>query len=178
VASLKATTDYDDAYWYIQARLWSEESPDAFAGVHSQQGMAVLFDEASGIPSVIWPVTQGYFTDKTMHRVWVAISNPRNPSGAFFECFNANRDTWWHRTVDARSVNENDQNLYEQIIKQYGSDSDEARVEVYGKFPRQGDQQFIPGVRWMTRCCGWLPMIRGRPWLLAWTLRGLVMTRR
>ena len=143
VQSLKATTEYDDAYWYIQARLWSEESPDAFAGVHSQKGMAVLFDEASGIPSVIWPVTQGYFTDKTVHRFWVAISNPRNPSGAFFECFNANRDTWWNRTVDARSVNENDQALYQQIIKQYGADSDEARVEVYGMFPRQGDHQFI-----------------------------------
>lgn len=143
VQALKDTTDYDDAYWYIQARLWSEESPDAFAGVHSQQGMAVLFDEASGIPSVIWPVTQGYFTDKTVHRLWIAISNPRNPSGAFFECFNANRDTWWNRTVDARSVNENDQALYDQIIKQYGEDSDEARVEVYGQFPRQGDQQFI-----------------------------------
>ena len=143
VQSLKQTTAYDDAYWYIQARLWSEESPDAFAGVHSQRGMAVLFDEASGIPSCIWPVTQGYFTDKTMHRLWVAISNPRNPSGAFFECFNANRDTWWNRTVDARTVDENDQALYQQIIKQYGSDSDEARVEVYGQFPRQGDQQFI-----------------------------------
>lgn len=143
VKSLKTTTDYDDAYWYIQARLWSEESPDAFAGVHSQKGMAVLFDEASGIPSVIWPVTQGYFTDKTLHRFWIAISNPRNPSGAFFECFNANRDTWWNRTVDARSVNENDQALYAQIIKQYGTDSDEARVEVYGQFPRQGDHQFI-----------------------------------
>ena len=133
------------ALWLFSCvpRLWSEESPDAFAGVHSQKGMAVLFDEASGIPSVIWPVTQGYFTDKTVHRFWVAISNPRNPSGAFFECFNANRDTWWNRTVDARSVNENDQALYQQIIKQYGTDSDEARVEVYGMFPRQGDQQFI-----------------------------------
>jgi len=69
VESLKQTTDLDDAYWYIQARLWSEESPDAFAGVHSQRGMAVLFDEASGIPSVIWPVTQGFFTDKTLHRI-------------------------------------------------------------------------------------------------------------
>jgi len=141
--SLKQTTDLDDAYWYIQARLWSEESPDAFAGIHSQRGMAVLFDEASGIPSVIWPVAQGYFTDKTIHRFWVTISNPRNPSGAFFECFNANRSSWWTRTVDARSVAENDRSLYDDIIAQYGEDSDEARVEVYGKFPRQGDQQFM-----------------------------------
>lgn len=143
VESLKSTTDLDDAYWYIDARLWSEETPDAFAGVHSQRGMVVLFDEASGIPSVIWPVTQGFFTDKTVHRFWVAISNPRNPSGAFFECFHGNRDYWWTRYIDARSVAENDQSLYEGIIKEYGADSDQARVEVYGQFPRQGDQQFI-----------------------------------
>lgn len=141
--SLKQTTDLDDAYWYIQARLWSEESPDAYAGIHSQRGMCVLFDEASGVASCIWPVAQGYFTDKTVHRFWIAISNPRNPSGAFFECFNGNRASWWTRTVDARTVDENDRSLYEDIIRQYGADSDQARVEVYGQFPRQGDQQFI-----------------------------------
>lgn len=143
VDSLKQTTSLDDAYWYIQARLWSEESPDAFAGLHSQLGMAVLFDEASGIPSCIWPVTQGFFTDKTIHRFWVAISNPRNPSGAFFECFYSNREAWWNRNIDARTVAENDATLYDDIIREYGADSDQARVEVYGQFPRLGDQQFI-----------------------------------
>ena len=143
VESLKKTTGYDDAYWYIQARLWSEEAPDAYAGVHSQMGMAVLFDEASGIPGCIWPVAQGYFTDKTTHRVWVAISNPRNPSGEFFECFHGNRDQWDHESIDGRSVPENDPQLYTNIVQQYGADSDQARVEVYGEFPRQGDQQFI-----------------------------------
>jgi hypothetical protein len=143
VTALKETTGYDDAYWYIQARLWSEEAPDAYAGVHSQMGMAVLFDEASGIAGCVWPVAQGYFTDKTIHRFWIAISNPRNPSGEFFECFHGNRDQWNHETIDGRSVGENDHSLYENIIKQYGEDSDQARVEVYGQFPRQGDYQFI-----------------------------------
>ena len=140
---LKRTTDYDSAYWYIQARLWSEEAPDAYAGVHSQVAMAVLFDEASGIPGCIWPVAQGYFTDKTTHRFWIAISNPRNPSGEFFECFHGNRGQWNHKNIDGRSVSENDHQLYNSIIEQYGEDSDQARVEVYGEFPRQGDMQFI-----------------------------------
>jgi len=143
VKSLKETTGYDDAYWYIQARLWSEEAPDAYAGVHSQMGMAVLFDEASGIPGCIWPVAQGYFTDATTHRLWIAISNPRNPSGEFFECFHGNRSQWNTDTIDGRTVEENDPGLYNDIIRQYGEDSDQARVEVYGQFPRQGDYQFI-----------------------------------
>jgi hypothetical protein len=140
---LKDTTGFDDAYWYIQARLWSEEAPDAYAGVHSQMGMAVLFDEGSGIPGCIWPVAQGYFTDQTTHRFWIVISNPRNPSGEFFECFHGNRDQWNHETIDGRSVEENDHGIYDNVIRQYGEDSDQARVEVYGQFPRQGDYQFI-----------------------------------
>lgn len=144
VEAMKRTTKYDDAYWYIQARLWSEEAPDAYAGIHSQQGMAVLFDEASGIASCIWPVAQGYFTDKTVHRFWLAISNPRNPSGQFFDCFHGQgRDTWDTENIDAREVTENDRTLYEDIITQYGEDSDQARVEVYGQFPQTGDAQFI-----------------------------------
>ena len=143
VQTLKETTGYDDAYWYIQARLWSEEAPDAYAGVHSQMAMAVLFDEASGIPGCIWPVAQGYFTDKTLHRFWIAISNPRNPSGEFFECFHGNRDQWDIATIDGRDVKENDPEVYNNIIKQYGEDSDQARVEVYGQFPRQGDENFM-----------------------------------
>ena len=143
VASLKNTTKYDDAYWYIQAKLWSDENPDAYAGPHSQMGMAVLFDEASGIPANIWPVANGYFTDRTSHRLWIAISNPRNPSGEFFECFHKNRERWNHAKIDGRSVVENDPEVYENIIRRYGEDSDEARVEVYGEFPRQGDENFI-----------------------------------
>ena len=137
------STKQDDAYWYIAAQLWSEETPDAFAGMHSQLGMMVLFDEASGIPQPIWPVTQGFFTDNILHRVWLAISNPRNPMGPFYDCFHKNRSEWRPVSIDARSVEENDHSLYESIIRQYGPDSDQARVEVYGKFPRQGDTQFI-----------------------------------
>tara|TARA_R110000822_G_scaffold59204_10_gene147820 strand:- start:1402 stop:2943 length:1542 start_codon:yes stop_codon:yes gene_type:complete len=143
VESLKKTTQFDDAYWYIQAQLWSEETPDAYAGAHSQVGMSVLFDEGSGIPGCIWPVAKGYFTDLTTHRFFIAISNPRNPSGEFFECFHAGRDQWNHSTIDGRSVKENDQKVYQDIIDRYGVDSDEARVEVYGQFPRQGDENFI-----------------------------------
>jgi hypothetical protein len=34
--------------------------------------------------------------------------------------------------------------VYEQIIAEYGSDSPQARIEVYGEFPSEGDDQFIP----------------------------------
>ena len=133
----------DAAYYYAQAQLWSEENPDAFAGAHNPKGMMLIFDEASGIPTPIWTVSEGFFTEASKHRYWFAFSNPRRNTGAFFECFNKNRNFWRTRNIDSRSVEENDQSIYQKIIDQYGEDSDEARVEVKGLFPNQGARQFI-----------------------------------
>lgn len=130
-------------YYYAEAKLWSEENPDAYAGAHNPLGMLLIFDEASGIPAPIWTVAEGYFTEPIPDRFWLAFSNPRKNSGAFFECFHRNRDFWRTRHIDSRSVEGTDKSVYAQIIKQYGEDSDEARVEVKGQFPRQGERSFI-----------------------------------
>jgi hypothetical protein len=140
---LKNQLKIDTGYYYAQAQLWSEETPDAFAGVHNHNGVMLIFDEASGIPQAIWGVSEGFFTEPTIDRYWFAFSNPRRNTGAFFECFHKNRDFWEGESIDSRTVEGTDLAIYEQIIKQHGADSDEARVEVYGQFPRQGDKQFI-----------------------------------
>jgi hypothetical protein len=81
-------------YWGAEGKLWSDENPDAYAGAHNDDGMMVVFDEASGIPDSIWSVAQGFFTENTPHRFWCAFSNPRRNSGYFFECFHGKRDFW------------------------------------------------------------------------------------
>ena len=50
-------------YWAAEGRLWSEENPDAYAGLHNADGVMLIFDEASGIPDTIWDVAQGFFTE-------------------------------------------------------------------------------------------------------------------
>jgi hypothetical protein len=130
-------------YWAAEGRLWSEENPDAYAGVHNYDGVLVIFDEASGIPDPIWAVTGGFFTENTANRFWCAFSNPRRNQGYFYECFNAKRDFWQTQNIDARTVEDTDKQVYEQIIAEYGEDSAQARVEVYGEFPSSGDGQFI-----------------------------------
>lgn len=130
-------------YWYISAQLWSEENPDAFAGAHNGYGEMALFDEASGIPSPIWTVQSGVFTEPTIDRYWLAFSNPRRNNGAFYECFHgADRVDWLTRNIDSRSVDV-PQDQFESIIRKHGVDSDEARIEVYGQFPSSGLNQFI-----------------------------------
>ena len=130
-------------YWGVEGRLWSAENPDAYAGVHNYDGVMVIFDEASGIEESIWAVTGGFFTENTPNRFWLAFSNPRRNTGYFYEAFNSKREFWHGKQVDARTVEGTDKQVYEQIIAEYGSDSYQAHVEVYGSFPNASDDQFI-----------------------------------
>jgi hypothetical protein len=141
--ALKDQLKIDTGYYYCKAQLWSEEKPDTFAGAHNPLGMLVIFDEASGIPENIWSVTEGFFTEPVLHRYWFCFSNPRRNSGSFFQCFHKHRDFWKRRNLDSRKVEGTDKNLLNQILLKHGDDSDEARIEVKGEFPRQGDRQFI-----------------------------------
>lgn len=142
-SALKNQLKIDTGYYYSQAQLWSEENPDAFAGAHNHYGMLLVFDEASGIPKPIWTVSEGFFTEPVLHRYWFAFSNPRRNTGEFFECFHKNRAYWKRRHIDSRTVEGTDHSQLQKIVDKYGEDSDEARVEVKGEFPRQGDKQFI-----------------------------------
>jgi len=133
-------------YWAAEGKLWSEENPDSYAGVHNHDGMMVIFDEASGIPDGIWSVAAGFFTEKILDRYWFAFSNPRRNTGYFFETFHGKRDFWDGEIIDARTVEGTDKAVYDQIIAEYGEDSIQARVEVYGEFPAAGEDQFISPV--------------------------------
>lgn len=130
-------------YWAAEGKLWSEENPDGYAGIHNHDGMMLLFDEASGIPNTIWDVGAGYFTEPIPDRYWFAFSNPRRNEGYFYETFNSKRNFWHTRIVDARTVEGTDKKIYQGIIEENGPDSRQAKVEVYGEFPSQGDEQFI-----------------------------------
>ena len=131
-------------YWAVEGRLWSAENPDSYAGVHNHDGVMVIFDEASGIDDAIWAVTAGFFTENTPSRLWLAFSNPRRNTGYFYEAFHSKRDFWTSKIVDARTVEGTDKQGYQGIIEEYGPDSSQAHVEVYGMFPSEGDDQFIP----------------------------------
>lgn len=133
----------DTAYYYAQAQLWSEENPDAFAGVHNEHGVILLMDEGSNIPASIWTVSEGFFTEPIYLRFWLVVSNPRRPQGAFFDCFHKDKEFWNTRFIDSRDVEGTDKSIYEKIIKKHGADSDVARVEVKGQFPRTGSNQLI-----------------------------------
>lgn len=131
--------------WGAFGKLWSEENPDGYAGPHNMLGMMLIFDEASGIPDSIFSVAEGYFTEPILDRYWFTFSNGRRFTGYFYECHNGVKRNFWNtRSIDAREVEGTDTKRYESIIEEYGPDSNEARVEVYGQFPKENDEQLFP----------------------------------
>lgn len=140
---IESQLSIDTQYYYIEGQTWSEENPDAFAGAHSQIAMVLTMDEASGIPDPIWAVSEGFFTDLAFLRLWMVISNPRQTSGRFFDCFHKDKGFWHTRTIDSRTVEGIDPAVYQRIADKYGEDHDVTRVEVKGEFPKTGEDAVI-----------------------------------
>lgn len=142
---LKKQLQLDTGYYYAQGQLWSEETPDAFAGVHNSHGVLLQMDEGSGIPNAIFNVSEGFFTEPVLNRFWNVFSNARRNSGAFHDIFHvpALMAIWRRRQIDSRTVEGTDLALFQTLIDQHGIDSDTVRVEVLGQFPKAGSKQFI-----------------------------------
>ena len=127
--------------WY-DGMVYCAEVPPHHLLLTRRNG-CVLWSGNSGIPKPIWTVTEGFFTEPVLHRYFFAFSNPRRNTGEFYECFHKLRNYYYLRNLDSRTVEGTDVEKLNQIIEKHGADSDEARIEVKGQFPKQGDRQFI-----------------------------------
>lgn len=58
----------------------------AFQGFHAPY-ILIIFDEATGIPKVIWDQAKGMLTSGFVR--WVCIGNPTSRNCEFFKCFNS-----------------------------------------------------------------------------------------
>lgn len=134
----------DEKRWRIDAIPWSEDNPEAFAGLHNYGGrLLYLFDEASAIPASIWEVMEGATTDKNTQIVWGVAGNPTRNAGAFRDSHDEN-SAWRRYQVDARDSKFGNQELFKKWAIQYGEDSDFFRVRVRGEFPNAATTQLIP----------------------------------
>jgi hypothetical protein len=133
-------------YYFVQGATWNEDDPNAFAGTHNPFGLMLLFDEASGIHSGVWDVSEGFFTEIGPYRFWLAASQMRARQGRMFEIFNDPQvgHGWRTRTLSTRGMEGVDQTLIEDQIRRYGADSDFVRVEIDGLAPQTSEDQFIP----------------------------------
>jgi hypothetical protein len=130
--------------WRVDAIPWSENNPEAFAGLHNQgKRTLIIFDEASSISDSIWETIEGATTDRDTQIIWSAFGNPTRNSGRFYDCFHRYRTYWEHRQIDSRCVEISNHTQLDKWVDEYGADSDFVKVHVAGKFPSVANGQLI-----------------------------------
>lgn len=128
--------------WFCAAQTCREENSEAFAGQHAVNSTSFyIFDEASGVPNKIWEVSKGGMTDG--EPMWFAFGNPTRNTGAFADCFGAQRHRWHGQHIDSRSVAITNKALLAEWVKDYGEGSDFVKVRVRGVFPSASSLQLI-----------------------------------
>ena len=129
--------------WRLDAITCREENSESFAGQHAASSSSFyIFDEASGVPDVVWEVAEGGLTDG--EPFMFAFGNPTRNTGRFRECFGKRSSRWRTRHIDSRTVAITNKSEIEAWKTEYGEDSDFFRVRVRGEFPSASTQQFIP----------------------------------
>ena len=129
--------------WVANAIPWSENNPEAFAGLHGEH-VAIFFDEASAVHDVIWETIEGALTTAGFKPLFVVAGNPTRSSGGFYRCFHERRSPWKTFKVDSRRARMTNKAQLDEWIERWGADSNFAKVRIYGEFPTVGDIQFIP----------------------------------
>ena len=125
--------------WFAVARTATK--PENMQGFH-EENMLFLIDEASGVAEPIMEAILGTLSGE--NNKIAMFGNPTKTSGTFHDSHTQDRHMYKCHVVNALdSPRTNRENIEANIIK-YGKDSNFIRVRVYGEFPLQEDDVFIP----------------------------------
>lgn len=161
-----STDSTHEKTWRVDAIPWSEENPEAFAGLHNYgKRIIILCDEASAIADCIWEVLDGATTDENTQIIWAVAGNPTRNTGRFRDCwdkFAQRQGGVWHTyQIDARSSAFSNKKLIQKWADTWGEDSDFFRVRVRGEFPNASTVQLIPIE---TIQAGGMREVQSQPW--------------
>ncbi len=122
------------ATWFARARTARKEAPEALAGIHGDH-VAMIVDEASGVPNEVFNVAEGALTGEDV--LVMLIGNPTRTVGYFYDTHDKDKERW--QTLQFSSIDSPivDKEYVNNIIVRHGEDSDEYRIRVLGKFPRE-----------------------------------------
>ena len=128
--------------WFCTAQTCDETNSESFAGQHAADSTSFyIFDEATGVPDIIWEVSEGGLTDG--EPMWFAFGNPTRNTGKFAECFTKSRHRWRTHQIDSRTAQITNKKVLQQWIDDNGIDSDFCKVRIRGVFPDASSLQFI-----------------------------------
>jgi hypothetical protein len=145
VQSIKVREPGHEETWRADFTTWSQENPQASAGAHNKgKRLVIIYEEAAGIPDIIWSTQVGALTDADTEIIWIAISQATRAEGAFYEAAHGTqRDRWRAEVIDSREVEGTNLEEINAEIAIYGEDSDHVRVRYRGLYPVAGNGKFI-----------------------------------
>lgn len=126
---------------YAVAKTARRETPEALAGLHSEN-MLFVIDEASGVDEIIFETARGAMS--TVGAKTIMTGNPTRLTGYFYDAWHKNRQYW--ATMKVASHESTRCNLAElaRWREEYGEDSNFYRVRALGEFPTAEDDVIIP----------------------------------
>jgi len=128
--------------WKCEAKSCDEHNSEAFAGQHAVTSTSFyIFDEASGVPDKIYNVSIGGLTDG--EPIVLAFGNPTQNTGWFADCFRSQRHRWGTAQIDSRDVQITNKKYLQDLVDDYGENSDLVKVRVRGMFPSLSAKQYI-----------------------------------
>lgn len=141
--SIKAKDEKYGETWRLDAVTWNEASPASISGLHNKGGAIVyIFEEAPGIPAVIWNYASGALTDTDTIKLWMAFGNSDDPDSKFEQ--NMSSPSWNSLRIDTREMTHVDPKQIAAWLEECGGneDHDEFRVRVRG-LPRKAAKDSI-----------------------------------
>ena len=104
--------------------------------------MLIIVDEASGVEDDIMEAILATLSGKNNKLLMCA--NPTRTTGTFYDSHNRDRGMYkCHRVSSLDSTRTNKENIA-AFIRKYGEHSNVVKVRVYGDFPAQEDDVFLP----------------------------------
>ena len=125
--------------WFAVARTATK--PENMQGFH-EDNMLFIVDEASGVADPILEAILGTLSGP--NNKILMCGNPTKTSGIFHDSHTADRAMYCVHKVNAMDVQRTNKDTIDANIRKYGADSNFVRVRVYGEFPEQEDDVFIP----------------------------------
>lgn len=125
--------------WFAVARTATK--PENMQGFH-EDNMLFIVDEASGVADSIMEAITGTLSGE--NNKLLLMGNPTKTSGTFYDSHTADRALYRCHTVNSENSRRTNKDNIAAMKRKYGENSNVVRVRVYGEFPEQEDDVFIP----------------------------------
>lgn len=129
--------------WFAVARTATK--PENMQGFH-EDNMLFIVDEASGVADPIMEAITGTLAGE--NNKLLLMGNPTKTSGTFYDSHTADRALYKCHTVNSEKSKRTNKENIAAMKRKYGENSNVVRVRVYGEFPEQEDDVFIP-ISWI-----------------------------